>query len=157
MPQVLGRFGRLSQTLSEEKNKIETQASQMRITLKNNQEAVTPPSETSENFEKMNSVLAWLAICLLEGHIEPFQPQVGRYVGWPLRSFPRNSLYVDFECWNRKNSLPKNEIANREIFYSLADKIFEREGESYSFPFLEECKKKFKPLAKEMYDRAESK
>lgn len=154
MQQILGRFGRLRQTLSKEKNKIKAQASQGNVTFISNQEVVATPSETSEDFEKMSSILVWLEICLSEGHIEASQPCMGRVVGWPLRPFFKNTLYTDFECWGLKKSLSYKEIAKRKAFYSITDKLFISEGDKYHFPPLEECRKKFKPLVEESYVRA---
>lgn len=153
MPQILGRFGRLRQTLSEEKNKIKAPAYQEAVVFKTNQEVVATPSETSEDFEQMSSIFAWLAICLSEGHIEASQPCVGRVIGWPFRSFFKNTLYTDFECWNLKQNLSWKEIANRKTFYSITDRIFISEGDKYHFPPLEECKNKFKPLMEEPHVR----
>lgn len=150
MPQILGRFGRLCQTLSEEKNKTIAQASQKKITLQDNQKSVDNPSGTSEDFEQMTLVFAWLSICLSEGHIEPSQPSVGRIIGWPVRPFFKSSLYVDFECWCSKNQTGRV-IDMRKLFYSLTDKIFVVEGDKYHFPSLEKCRKDFKPLAEEFY------
>ena len=151
MSQILGRFGRLRQTLSEEKNKIKAPDILETAPFKTNQEVVATPSETSEDFEQISSILTWLAICLSEGHIEASQPCVGRVVGWPLRPFLKNTLYVDFECWSFKKNLVY--IAQRKTFYSITDKIFISEGEKYHFPPIEECKKKFKPLVEEFYVR----
>lgn len=151
--QTLGRFGRLRKTLSEEKSKIITQVTQEEITLKDNQKVVNNPSGTSEDFNQMTLVFAWLSICLSEGHIEPSQPSVGRIIGWPLRPFFKNSLYVDFECWRSKQNLTGREIDMhmRKLFYSLTDKIFVDEGDKYHFPPLEACRKEFKVLSEEFY------
>lgn len=153
MPQILGRFGRLRQTLSEEKNKIETPSPKGTLEFKTNQEVIATPSETSEDFVQMSSILAWLAICLSEGHIEASQPCVGRVVGWPLRPFFKNTSYTDFECWSLKQNLSWKEIAKRKTFYSITDKIFISEGDKYHFPPLEECKKKLKSLVEDVYAR----
>ncbi|MEI8329682.1 MAG: hypothetical protein WCG14_06765 [Chlamydiia bacterium] len=155
IPQTLGRFGRLRQTLSEEKNKINAPASQEMLAFKSNQEVVAIPSETSEDFDKISTMLTWLSISLTEGHIEPSQPCVGRIVGWPQRPIFKNSLYVDFECWGVKKDLPSNAIAKRKLFYSLTDRIFISEEDKYCLPSLEECRRKFKCLAQEIYGRAE--
>jgi len=155
MPQTLGRFGRLRQTLSEEKNKINAPASQETLAFKSNQEVVATPSETSEDFDKISTILTWLSISLTEGHIEPSQPCVGRIVGWPQRPIFKNSLYVDFECWGVKKDLSSNAIAKRKLFYSLTDRIFISEEDKYCLPSLEECRRKFKCLAQEIYGRAE--
>ncbi len=154
VPQTLGRFGRLRQTLSEEKNKINAPASQGTLAFKSNQEMVATPSETSEDFDKISTILTWLSISLTEGHIEPSQPCVGRIVGWPQRPIFKNSLYVDFECWGVKKDVPSNAIAKRKLFYSLTDRIFISEGDKYCLPLLEECRRKFKCLAQEIYGRA---
>lgn len=150
MPQILGRFGRLRKTLSEEKNKIKTPIFQQTLEFKNNEEEVTAPSGTSEDFEQMTLVFAWLSICLSEGHIEPSQPLVGRIIGWPVRPFFKSSLYVDFECWRSKNRTGRV-IDMRKLFYSLTDKIFICAEDKYHFPSLEKCRKDFKSLAEEFY------
>lgn len=154
MSQILGRFGRLRKTLSEEKNKVKIPDSQGNIAFKSNQGVVATPSETSEDFEQISLVIAWLAICLSEGHIEPSQPCIGRIVGWPLRPFFKNSLYVDFELWCFKKNLPRKEVSRRELFYSLVDRILISEGDKYHFPPLEECIKKFETLKEGFYGRA---
>lgn len=153
VPQTLGRFGRLRQTLSEEKNKINAPTSQETLAFKSNQEVVATPSETSEDFDKISTILTWLSISLTEGHIEPSQPCVGRIVGWPLRPFSKNTLYTDFECWGLKKHLSYKEIANRKTFYSITDRIFISDGDKYHFPPLEECNKKFKLLIEETHVR----
>lgn len=150
MAQMLGRFGRLRKTLSEEKNKIKTPISQETLAFKNNEEEAAAPSATSEDFEQMTLVFAWLSICLSEGHIEPSQPSVGRIIGWPVRPFFKSSLYVDFECWCSKNRT-RRVMDMRKLFYSLTDKIFICDGDKYHFPSLEKCRNEFKPLAEEFY------
>lgn len=146
MIQILGRFGRLFQTLKEGKNKKEINVFQHEATIK--EQGVVPiPSETSECFEQMSQVLVWLTICLSEGHIEPSQPCVGKIVGWPLRPFFKNSLYVDFEIWCFTRNLSKREVLKREPFYHFLDKIFISDGEKYRFPPLEECKASLKEIS----------
>lgn len=144
--QTLGRFGRLRKTLSEEKNKIKTPTSQEALVFKNNEEEVAASSGTSEDFEQISQAIEWLTICLSEGHIEPSQPCVGRIIGWPLRPFFKNSLYVDFEVWCFKKNFSKKDIVRREAFYQLVDKLFIPDGDKYRFPSLEECRKKFTML-----------
>lgn len=154
MPQILGRFGRLRQTLSEDKIKLKPPDSQgTTVAFKTNQEMVATPSVTSEDFEQMSSILAWLSICLSEGHIEASQPCVGRVVGWPQRPIFKNTLYTDFECWGLKKNLSYKEVAKRKTFYAITDKIFISEGDKYHVPPLEECKKKFKPFVEDVYAR----
>lgn len=141
MTQILGRFGRLIKTLNEEKNKIAASITQGENKY---QEVLPSSSVTSEKYNEMRSILEWLAICLSEGHIEPSQLKVGRLLGWPLRPFLKNSLYIDFECLCIHQGLSDKNIANRKLFYSVTDKIFIPDGGQYIFPTLEECVLKFK-------------
>lgn len=150
---MLGRFGRLRKTLSEEKNKINSSTSQETLAFKSNEEEIATPSGTSEDFEKISIILAWLSISLAEGHIEPSQPCVGKIVGWPTRPFFKNSLYVDFEVWCFKKNFSRRDLVKRESFYHFLDKIFISNGDKYHFPPLEECRKKFTNL-EELHDRA---
>ena len=143
MPITLGRFGRPKSTLvysESEKN------SQEKMLSLNQQEGSIYPSETSVDSDQITLVLDWLLVCLMEGHIEPSQPRVGRLCGWPLRSFACESLYVDFECWCIKRGLLPYEQASGKIFYSMVDRIFMRHEERYDFPALDECRLKFKAL-----------
>lgn len=143
MPITLGRFGRPKSTLvysESEKN------SQEKMLSLNQQEGGIYPSETSVDSDQITLVLDWLLVCLMEGHIEPSQPQVGRLCGWPGRPFFCESLYIDFECWCIKKDLLPRERASGKVFYSIVDKIFTRRGEKYDFPPLEECRLKFKSL-----------
>lgn len=141
--QTLGRFGRLRKTLSEEKNTINTPTSNETLVFKSNEDEVAASSGTSEDFEQISQVVEWLVICLSEGHIEPSQQCVGMIVGWPLRPFFKNSLWIDFEVWCFKKNFSKRDMIRRESFYHLLDKIFISDGDKYLFPSLEECRKKF--------------
>ncbi len=147
MPQVLGRFGRLRQSLINEKNKKDCQPS---ILVKSSQRETSVYSS-----EKLSLVYEWLMICLTEGHIEPSQPKVGRICGWPQRPFFCESLYIDFECWCIKRDILPREIAGGNLFYSVTDRMFQREGDKYHFPLLEECRKKYKSLAEDIYARTD--
>jgi hypothetical protein len=92
----------------------------------------------------------WLSICLGEGHILPSQPSVGRLEGWPIRSYFKNFLYVDFECWCLKARIPTYLIPCKELFYQGTDLIFESiSGGKYHFLDLNICREKFSKLAKE--------
>lgn len=144
MPITLGRFGRPKPTLvySEREKK-----NQKKMIFPFHQAGRVNPSETSGDTDKVLLVIDWLLICLMEGHIEPSQPQVGRLCGWPQRPFFCESLYIDFECWCIKKDLLPKERASGKIFYSIVDEIFTRCGTKYSFPPLEECRLKFKSLS----------
>lgn len=144
MPITLGRFGRPKLTLVYSESK---KNSQEKILSLNQQVESIYPSETSEDTDKISLVLDWLLICLMEGHIEPSQPQVGRLCGWPQRPFFCESLYIDFECWCIKKDLLPRERASGRVFYSIVDQIFTRCGSKYSFPSLEDCRLNFKLLS----------
>lgn len=96
-------------------------------------------------------VIDWIAISLSEGHMQPSQPSVGRLEGWPIRSYFKNSLYVDFECWCLKTNIPTYLIPSKELFYLGTDAIFEIvAGDKYQFPDLMICREKFSKLIKEI-------
>ena len=101
-------------------------------------------------------VIDWISICLSEGHIQPSQSIVGRLEGWPTRSYFKNSLYVDFECWCLRARIPSYLIPSKELFYQGADAIFESIArDKYQFPDLMICQKKFRKLLKEnKYDQS---
>lgn len=103
-------------------------------------------------------VIDWLTICLGEGHMQPSQPNVGRLEGWPIRSYFKNSLYVDFECWCLKANVPPYLIPSKRLFYQGTDAIFDNvDGNRYQFPDLMICREKFSQLLKEgQYDESKT-
>lgn len=125
--QTLGRFGRLKQTLLTGEKK------QTHIENKDISPCVNPQDIPSEPSENNSYVLEWLKICLIEGHIEPSQPSVGRLCGWPVRPFAVTSLYNDFTCWRIRNGASFQEVSDSTKFYSLVDRILPREGQKYFF------------------------
>jgi len=66
----------------------------------------------SEKLSLINSkvILEWLQIVVVEGHIEPSQPSIGRIVGWPKRTFSCNALFIDFTLWCRIQGIPNWKI-----------------------------------------------
>jgi len=100
------------------------------------------PHLSREETDQFLCALHWLNIALDAGHIEPSQPNVGRIVGWPSRSFPFRSLWVDFIVWCQKNGI-EADVPNSKIFSKLLDTIFIRKGELYEFPDLSVCRAKF--------------
>ncbi len=98
--------------------------------------------------EDLALVLGWMHVVVEEGHIEPAQAAVGRATGWPCRPFKIYSLFVDFDLWCRNQGLLKWEVPPKTLFYSLADELFDREGDTYKFPALDVCKNRFKALRK---------
>lgn len=95
-------------------------------------------------------VIEWLSICLGEGHIQPSQSSVGKLEGWPIRPNFKNSLYVDFECWCLKANIPTYLISSRELFYQVANVIFDSmSDDKYQFPNLPVCRENFSKLLKE--------
>lgn len=92
--------------------------------------------------EQLPFIYDWLGIALSEGHIEPSQPCVGRIVGWPCRSFALYSLFVDFEAWYRKHTGDERDCS-QELFYTVLDKVFIRDGDRYEFPPLPVCRERF--------------
>ncbi len=166
----LGRFGRLKQTLLEnrkiKKNNISlnnegtTHKKSIPTTIvdKNNNIFISQiikdekqPSEPSENKRKRQLILDWLLICLEEGHIEPSQPCTGRILGWPKRAFLKNSLYTDFKCRCLDQKIPEWKIPSNKHFYSITDKIFTSKNDSYLFPSLQEFRKKMHSIIQEYY------
>jgi hypothetical protein len=95
---------------------------------------------------ELSAIMGWIKIMLEEGHIEPAQPQVGRYIGWPIHKHFRNSLYVDFVLWCRKNLSMDAPLASR--FFRLVDQLLVHADQFYVFPPLDECREKFKKLLK---------
>lgn len=96
--------------------------------------------------QELSVILNWITIMLEEGHIESGQPEVGREIGWPIHRHFRNSLYVDFALWCRKNLFMDAPLAIR--FYSLLDQLLICVEQFYEFPPLEECREKFVKLLK---------
>lgn len=84
MPITLGRFGRPKPTLIHSESEKNSQEKMLSL---NQQEGSIYPSETSVDSDQITLVLDWLLVCLMEVHIEPSQPQVGRLCGWPQRPF----------------------------------------------------------------------
>jgi hypothetical protein len=101
-------------------------------------------------------VIEWLSICLNEGHIQPSQSSLGTLEGWPIRPYFKNSLYVDFECWCLKANVPAYLISSRELFYQVANLIFESiPNDKYQFPVLATCRENFSKVLKEnQYDQS---
>lgn len=98
-------------------------------------------------------VLEWLSICLDEGHIQPSQSCVGKLEGWLIRSYCKNSLYVDFGCWCLKANVPAYLNSSRELFYQVANLIFESiSDDKYQFPSLLICREQFSKVLKENQD-----
>jgi hypothetical protein len=103
-------------------------------------------------------VIDWLSICLGEGHMQPSQPSVGRLEGWPIRSYFKNSLYVDFDCWCLKAGIPPYLIPSKTLFYQGTNAIFDTVDDNrYQFPDLMICREKFSQLLKEgQYDESKT-
>ena len=115
---------------------------------------ISPPRTIAEGPTKLQLpqlVIEWISISLREGHIQPSQPSVGRLEGWPIRSYFKYSLYVDFECWCSKSKIPPYLIPPQELFYQATDSVFESiAGEKYQFPDLTICQEKFSKFLKEI-------
>ncbi len=84
----------------------------------------------------------WVQIMLTEGHIEPYQPQVGRIVGWPVRSFQKYSLWVDFLCWCRASGLVDGQIPTKGALFAVLDMVLDPVDSRYEFPPLRECRQR---------------
>lgn len=95
---------------------------------------------------ELSTIMGWITIMLEKGHIEPAQPQVGKYIGWPIRKHLRNSLYIDFVLWCRKSLSMDAPLAPR--FFRLVDQLLVQTDQFYVFPPLEECRERFKKLLK---------
>ena len=95
------------------------------------------------NQNKLALAMDWIQVAIEEGHIEPSQPSVGRLVGWPIRSFSVESLYVDLEVWCRKKGIRGWGIPECSLFFALLDEILVRSGNRYEFPVLETCRERF--------------
>ena len=95
-------------------------------------------------------IIEWLQIAMNEGHIEPSQPLIGQYTGWPQRPYLINSLWTDFICWIRKNKNFPNGLHEsmdcRTLFEYFCDQIFDRKKEKYEFPKLNISRKRFQDL-----------
>lgn len=100
--------------------------------------------------EDMNLLVDWMQVVIDEGHIEPSQPVIGRYLGWPIRSFHIRSLYVDFFVWCSQQGMEETNIPDQSICTSFFDKVFTRLGERYEFPPLQSCRIKFLELRKSL-------
>lgn len=127
-------------------------------------ESMSSPFATQDIQEETTSlqisqlVLNWIDICLKEGHMQPSQASVGRLEGWPIRSYFKNSLYVDFDCWCLKAGIPRYLIPSRELFYQGTNAIFDAfDDNRYQFPDLMICREKFSQLCKEcQYDESKT-
>lgn len=91
-------------------------------------------------------IIDWVSQCLDEGHIEPSQPCVGRAIGWPVRSFKKSSLLIDFRICCMKNGLPEKDNIRDNSFIEILDAIFDAEEDRYLFPSLEECRYRFNSI-----------
>lgn len=104
----------------------------------------------SENKEKIfipTLVKEWLEICLYEGHIEPSQPKVGKIIGWPQRSFLKESLFADLTCFCIKKGISKHYVPSDIAFYGILDLVFDLHGyERYVFPPLDVCQARYSKL-----------
>lgn len=114
--------------------------------------------EKATKLELPSLVINWLSICLGEGHMQPNQLCVGRLEGWPIRSYFKSSLYVDFDCWCLKAGIPPYLIPSKRLFYQGTDAIFDTvDGNRYQFPDLMICREKFSQLLKEgQYDESKT-
>lgn len=101
------------------------------------------------NQNKLALAMDWIQIAIEEGHIEPSQPSVGRLVGWPIRSFSVESLYVDLIVWCRQKDIREWDVPERSLFFALLDEILTRSGNRYEFPMLSTCRERLMRL-KEM-------
>lgn len=100
--------------------------------------------------EDTDLLVDWMLVVIDEGHIEPSQSFIGRYLGWPTRSFHIESLYVDFFAWCRQKGIEETSIPDQSICVSFFDKVFTRHGERYEFPPLHYCRNKFLELRKSL-------
>ncbi len=91
-------------------------------------------------------VKRWVQIMLTEGHIEPYQSQVGQIVGWPVRSFQKYSLWVDFLCWCRSGEFVDSQIPAKGAFLALLDVVLDPVDNRYEFPPLSECRQRAEQL-----------
>jgi len=140
MNKNLGRFGRLRQTLLEEGEKIIYPSNK---TNDKHKKTNKTPSEPSGTVEQIELIHEWLRICTRDGHIEPSQPVCGEYLGWPIRPFFRNSLYVDLVRWCAKRGVSPNMEPSSKDFYIIANQIFHKDGDQYHFPPLSVCRERF--------------
>ena len=140
MNKVLGRFGRLRQDLLEKEEIIFSSTN----IIKDTNKTIDTSSEPSGSLEQIELIHEWLHICTRDGHIEPSQPVCGKYLGWPIRPFFRNSLYVDLVLWCCKQGITPNMQPSSKDFYIVANQIFDRDGDKYHFPSLNICREKFK-------------
>lgn len=102
------------------------------------------------NQNKIALAMEWIQIAIEEGHIEPSQPSIGRLVGWPVRSFSIESLYIDFIVWCRKKGLHEWSIPGRSLFFALLDEVLVRSVNRYEFPTLDTCREKFLSLKEQL-------
>ena len=107
------------------------------------------PHFPREQQKQVLVIFDWLQIALKEGHMEPSQPDVGRILGWPQRSFAASSLRADFVLWCRRKGLKQLCVADSQLFFSLLDRVFYRQGSRYEFPDVEICRERFSELRSE--------
>jgi hypothetical protein len=95
-----------------------------------------------------NLILEWLQIVVIEGHIEPSQPSVGKIVGWPGRAVLFKTLFTDFTLWCKRQGISDWQIPRKELFGSLLDEVFCRnsQGNKYDFPPRSSCLEKLSKL-----------
>ncbi len=108
-------------------------------------DAVTISKPIRIDAEHAKLINAWITQALEECHIEPSQACVGRIVGWPVRSFAKNSLLVDFNCCCMQKGLPQNNKRDQD-FLNVLDQILEPQGNRYEFPPLSECRQRYQNI-----------
>jgi hypothetical protein len=87
-------------------------------------------------------IKGWVRIMLAEGHIEPSQSHIGRIVGWPVRSFLKYSLWVDFLCWCYAAGLRDSQIPAKGAFLAVLNAVLDPVDNGYVFPPLSECRQR---------------
>lgn len=108
------------------------------------QEKLSNPVISSKlNEDSVRLIMDWLRIILGEGHISPSQPVVGKIVGWPTRSISIESLFVDFDLWCRGQGVLYWAVPGKGVLCSIADEVFNRNGNRYDFPPVSDCRGKF--------------
>jgi hypothetical protein len=107
------------------------------------------PHFPREQQKQVLVIFDWLQIVLEEGHMEPSQPDVGRILGRPQRSFAPSSLRADFVLWCRRKGLKQLCVADSQLFFLLLDRVFYRQGSRYEFPDVEICRERFSELRSE--------
>lgn len=114
---------------------------------------ITHHADSKIHVEKayFKPIIDWVSQCLNEGHIEPSQPCVGRAVGWPVRSFKKSSLLIDFRLYCVKQGLSETDNVRDNSFITILDAIFDTEEDRYLFPSLEECRRRFNSIIIEKF------